>query len=152
MQPQKWKIYLCCGLILLQEADRLKCATSVLHQADQACRRRISEAMKTARGRLWASVMGHIWYFTQVVICSSASSSLCQLNFRKSSTPRAHEVFGRSAEWVQGNIPSQPAGTVASGSVFHSRRGHWCRTCGGKSSGCFWSWEKGNPVENHEWK
>ncbi|XP_041818528.1 L-seryl-tRNA(Sec) kinase isoform X2 [Chelmon rostratus] len=31
------------------EADRLKCATSVLHQADQACRRRISEAMKTAR-------------------------------------------------------------------------------------------------------
>ncbi|XP_070783379.1 L-seryl-tRNA(Sec) kinase isoform X2 [Enoplosus armatus] len=50
------------------EADRLKCATSVLHQADQACRRLISEAMKTARGQL------------------------------KSSNPRAHEVFGRSAE------------------------------------------------------
>ncbi|XP_070708424.1 L-seryl-tRNA(Sec) kinase [Pempheris klunzingeri] len=31
------------------EADRLKCATSVVHQADQACRRIISEAMKTAR-------------------------------------------------------------------------------------------------------
>ncbi|KAM9336885.1 L-seryl-tRNA(Sec) kinase [Symphorus nematophorus] len=31
------------------EADRLKCATSVVHQADQACRRLISEAMKTAR-------------------------------------------------------------------------------------------------------
>ncbi|XP_076615931.1 L-seryl-tRNA(Sec) kinase [Chaetodon auriga] len=31
------------------EADRLKCATSVVHQADQACRRHISEAMKTAR-------------------------------------------------------------------------------------------------------
>ncbi|XP_029978397.1 L-seryl-tRNA(Sec) kinase [Sphaeramia orbicularis] len=30
-------------------ADRLKCATSVVHQADQACRRLISEAMKTAR-------------------------------------------------------------------------------------------------------
>ncbi|KAM3592154.1 uncharacterized protein V6R79_013837 [Siganus canaliculatus] len=31
------------------EADRLKCATSVVHQADQACRRLISKAMKTAR-------------------------------------------------------------------------------------------------------
>uniref|UniRef100_UPI0037E86764 L-seryl-tRNA(Sec) kinase n=1 Tax=Semicossyphus pulcher TaxID=241346 RepID=UPI0037E86764 len=31
------------------EADRLKCATSVVHQADQACRRLISDAMKTAR-------------------------------------------------------------------------------------------------------
>ncbi|XP_071319594.1 L-seryl-tRNA(Sec) kinase [Trachinotus anak] len=32
-----------------KESDRLKCATSVVHQADQACRRLISEAMKTAR-------------------------------------------------------------------------------------------------------
>ncbi|XP_008288656.1 L-seryl-tRNA(Sec) kinase isoform X2 [Stegastes partitus] len=32
-----------------READRLKCATSVVHQADQACRRLVSEAMKTAR-------------------------------------------------------------------------------------------------------
>ncbi|KAM6897884.1 L-seryl-tRNA(Sec) kinase [Xenentodon cancila] len=32
-----------------KEADRLKCATSVVHQADQACRRLISEAVKTAR-------------------------------------------------------------------------------------------------------
>ncbi|KAM6964040.1 L-seryl-tRNA(Sec) kinase [Tautogolabrus adspersus] len=32
------------------EADRLRCATSVVHQADQACRRLISDAMKTARG------------------------------------------------------------------------------------------------------
>ncbi|XP_029383600.1 L-seryl-tRNA(Sec) kinase [Echeneis naucrates] len=32
-----------------KEADRQKCATSVVHQADQACRRLISEAMKTAR-------------------------------------------------------------------------------------------------------
>ncbi|KAM4525743.1 L-seryl-tRNA(Sec) kinase [Fundulus diaphanus] len=32
-----------------QEADRLKCALSVVHQADQACRRLISEAMKAAR-------------------------------------------------------------------------------------------------------
>uniref|UniRef100_A0A1A8Q698 Phosphoseryl-tRNA kinase n=1 Tax=Nothobranchius pienaari TaxID=704102 RepID=A0A1A8Q698_9TELE len=32
-----------------KEADRLKCATSVVHQADQACRRLISEAMMTAR-------------------------------------------------------------------------------------------------------
>ncbi|XP_061565374.1 L-seryl-tRNA(Sec) kinase isoform X2 [Cololabis saira] len=32
-----------------KEADRLKCAASVVHQADQACRRLISEAMKTAR-------------------------------------------------------------------------------------------------------
>ncbi|XP_034564436.1 L-seryl-tRNA(Sec) kinase [Notolabrus celidotus] len=31
------------------EADRLKCATSVIHQADQACRRLVSEAMKTAK-------------------------------------------------------------------------------------------------------
>ncbi|CAJ1080262.1 L-seryl-tRNA(Sec) kinase [Xyrichtys novacula] len=31
------------------EADRLKCATSVIHQADQACRRLISDAMKTAK-------------------------------------------------------------------------------------------------------
>lgn len=31
------------------EADRLGCATSVLHQADQACRRLVSEAMKTAK-------------------------------------------------------------------------------------------------------
>lgn len=52
MYLQKWRSYLCCGLILLQEADRLKCATSVVHQADQACRRLISEAMKTARGQL----------------------------------------------------------------------------------------------------
>ncbi|XP_075999663.1 L-seryl-tRNA(Sec) kinase [Genypterus blacodes] len=32
-----------------KEADRLKCATSLVHQADQACRRLISEAMKSAR-------------------------------------------------------------------------------------------------------
>ncbi|XP_068161693.1 L-seryl-tRNA(Sec) kinase [Antennarius striatus] len=32
------------------EADRLKCATSVIHQADQACRRLVSDAMTTARG------------------------------------------------------------------------------------------------------
>ncbi|XP_040885402.1 L-seryl-tRNA(Sec) kinase [Toxotes jaculatrix] len=32
-----------------KEADRLKCASSVVHQADQACRRLISEAIKTAR-------------------------------------------------------------------------------------------------------
>ncbi|KAM9425070.1 L-seryl-tRNA(Sec) kinase isoform 2-T2 [Pholidichthys leucotaenia] len=32
-----------------KEADRVKCASSVVHQADQACRRLISEAMKTAR-------------------------------------------------------------------------------------------------------
>lgn len=37
---------------MLQEADRLKCATNVLHQADQACRRLISEGMKTAKGQL----------------------------------------------------------------------------------------------------
>ncbi|XP_078142872.1 L-seryl-tRNA(Sec) kinase-like isoform X2 [Centroberyx gerrardi] len=35
----------------LQEADRLKCAASVVHQADQACRRLVSEAMKNARGQ-----------------------------------------------------------------------------------------------------
>ncbi|XP_047465873.1 LOW QUALITY PROTEIN: L-seryl-tRNA(Sec) kinase [Mugil cephalus] len=34
-----------------KEADRLKCATSVVHQADQACRRLVSEAMKAARER-----------------------------------------------------------------------------------------------------
>ncbi|XP_029934258.1 L-seryl-tRNA(Sec) kinase [Myripristis murdjan] len=32
-----------------KEADRIKCATSVVHQADQACRRLVSEAMKSAR-------------------------------------------------------------------------------------------------------
>ncbi|XP_053703408.1 L-seryl-tRNA(Sec) kinase isoform X1 [Synchiropus splendidus] len=32
-----------------KEADRQKCAASILHQTDQACRRLISEAMKTAR-------------------------------------------------------------------------------------------------------
>lgn len=32
-----------------KEAERLKCATSVVHQADQACRRLVSEAMRTAR-------------------------------------------------------------------------------------------------------
>lgn len=32
-----------------KEADRHKCAMSVVHQADQACRRLISEAMKAAR-------------------------------------------------------------------------------------------------------
>lgn len=36
----------------VQEVDRLKCATSVVHQADQTCRRLISEAMKTAKGQL----------------------------------------------------------------------------------------------------
>ncbi|KAF6719395.1 L-seryl-tRNA(Sec) kinase [Oryzias melastigma] len=36
-------------LYTLQEADRQKCANSVVHQADQACRRLISEAMKTAK-------------------------------------------------------------------------------------------------------
>ncbi|XP_061763582.1 L-seryl-tRNA(Sec) kinase [Nerophis ophidion] len=32
-----------------KEADRQKCAASVVHQADQACRRLVSEAMKKAR-------------------------------------------------------------------------------------------------------
>ncbi|KAM9831758.1 L-seryl-tRNA(Sec) kinase [Neosynchiropus ocellatus] len=38
-----------------KEADRQKCAASVLHQADRACRRLISEAMKTARDNRVAS-------------------------------------------------------------------------------------------------
>lgn len=38
--------------ILVQEADRQKCATNVLHRADQACRRLISEAMKNAKGQM----------------------------------------------------------------------------------------------------
>lgn len=42
---------------MLQEADRLKCATNVLHKADQACRRLISEAMKSAKGQSQASLM-----------------------------------------------------------------------------------------------
>ncbi|KAJ0015680.1 hypothetical protein NQD34_013970, partial [Periophthalmus magnuspinnatus] len=33
-----------------QEADRVKCANSVMHQTDQACRKLISAAMTTARG------------------------------------------------------------------------------------------------------
>ncbi|XP_037134199.1 L-seryl-tRNA(Sec) kinase isoform X1 [Syngnathus acus] len=33
-----------------KETDRQKCAASVVHQADQACRRLISDAMKKARG------------------------------------------------------------------------------------------------------
>ncbi|KAM4624061.1 L-seryl-tRNA(Sec) kinase [Polymixia lowei] len=32
-----------------KEADRLKCSNSLVHQADQACRRLVSEAMKSAR-------------------------------------------------------------------------------------------------------
>ncbi|XP_017294016.1 L-seryl-tRNA(Sec) kinase [Kryptolebias marmoratus] len=32
-----------------KDTDRLRCATSVVHQADQACRRLISEAMRAAR-------------------------------------------------------------------------------------------------------
>lgn len=32
-----------------KEADRVKCANSVVHQADQACRKLISEAMRTTR-------------------------------------------------------------------------------------------------------
>uniref|UniRef100_A0A3Q2YS78 Phosphoseryl-tRNA kinase n=1 Tax=Hippocampus comes TaxID=109280 RepID=A0A3Q2YS78_HIPCM len=39
-----------------KEADRHRCATSVVHQADQACRRLISEAMKKARGQLSATL------------------------------------------------------------------------------------------------
>lgn len=46
MKQQQWMTF-----IVLQEADRLKSATNVLHQADQACRRLISGAMKTAKGR-----------------------------------------------------------------------------------------------------
>lgn len=45
---------------VLQEADRLRCATSVLHQADQACRRLISEAMKTAKGQARALRLAHL--------------------------------------------------------------------------------------------
>lgn len=44
------------SLFVLQEADRLKCATNVLHQADQACRRLISEGMKTAKGQSWTTL------------------------------------------------------------------------------------------------
>lgn len=47
---QRWRTYLLWSPHTLQEADRLKCASSVVHQADQACRRLVSEAMKTARG------------------------------------------------------------------------------------------------------
>uniref|UniRef100_A0A3Q3B3T0 Phosphoseryl-tRNA kinase n=1 Tax=Kryptolebias marmoratus TaxID=37003 RepID=A0A3Q3B3T0_KRYMA len=38
-----------------KDTDRLRCATSVVHQADQACRRLISEAMRAARGQWSAS-------------------------------------------------------------------------------------------------
>lgn len=34
-----------------KEADRLKCANSVVHQTDQACRKLVSDAMTTARDR-----------------------------------------------------------------------------------------------------
>ncbi len=141
---------LCCGLILLQEADRLKCATSVIHQADQACRRLISDAMKTARGELFASFKQHTTC-TQF-ICNPMKCWFCLPNFRESSSSWAHEVSGCSAEWIQSNVSTQPAGAAASGRVIHWRRGHWCGTCGEKSCGCFWSGEKGNPVESLEWK
>lgn len=45
---------------VLQEADRLRCVTSVLHQADQACRRLISETMKTAKGQARALRLAHL--------------------------------------------------------------------------------------------
>uniref|UniRef100_A0A8D3BRF2 Phosphoseryl-tRNA kinase n=1 Tax=Scophthalmus maximus TaxID=52904 RepID=A0A8D3BRF2_SCOMX len=50
-----------------KEADRLKCATSVVHQADQACRRLVSEAMRTARGRLMGPI--NITHFTNSHPC-----------------------------------------------------------------------------------
>lgn len=61
---------------VLQEADRLKCATSVLHQADQACRRLISEAMKTAKGgahspvSAWLPLPSYSFILTSVVLFS----------------------------------------------------------------------------------
>ncbi|CAG5904875.1 unnamed protein product [Menidia menidia] len=50
LERSRCKLWITPGaFVLLQEADRIKCATSVVHQADQACRRLITEAMKSAR-------------------------------------------------------------------------------------------------------
>lgn len=46
----------------VQEADRLKCAISVGHQADQACRRLISEAMKAAKGEFRHCVFATVYH------------------------------------------------------------------------------------------
>lgn len=62
----------CCQSHTLQEADRLKCASSVVHQADQACRRLISEAMKTARGEQRATIMSHSSHLTHFVAHTAA--------------------------------------------------------------------------------
>ncbi|KAI1886961.1 hypothetical protein AGOR_G00201150 [Albula goreensis] len=37
-----------------KEADRLCCASSIVHQADQACRRLVSQAMREAKEHKWA--------------------------------------------------------------------------------------------------
>ncbi|KAJ8264449.1 hypothetical protein GJAV_G00149290 [Gymnothorax javanicus] len=39
-----------------KEADRQCCATSILHQADQACRRLVSQAMKDAKEFKWGEI------------------------------------------------------------------------------------------------
>lgn len=47
----------------------MKCATSVVHQADQACRRLISDTMKTARGQLLPSkvtINSHLYHLVPI--------------------------------------------------------------------------------------
>lgn len=43
--------WICVVPFPFKEVDRLGCASSVVHQADQACRRLVSQAMQGARGQ-----------------------------------------------------------------------------------------------------
>ncbi|KAM9558060.1 L-seryl-tRNA(Sec) kinase-like isoform 1-T1 [Salvelinus alpinus] len=81
-----------------KEADRQSCVSSVVHQADQACRRLVSQAMQGARE--------HQLFILYVQSINSSSSM-----FRASTSPREDEVSGSPLQSIQNQISSRPAET-----------------------------------------
>lgn len=135
---------------LSQEADRLRCATSVLHQTDQACRRLISEAMKTAKG------LAQMLHLSQLPSCSFIVTSVLFFSFavcncRKPRWTRGHETFIHSTQSNQSDVSSRFTETATSGGPLHPGRGYWHWTSGEKSSRSFWSAKNGNSIRDHVW-
>lgn len=72
---------------LFQEADRQICASSVLHQADQTCRRLVSQVMASARGASALYTLQTVSIsdanFIKYQISSNSDSAVKQLNRRQ---------------------------------------------------------------------
>lgn len=105
---------------MFQEADRQICATNILHRADQMCRRLISQAMTSARGKnitiiahqhvSWSiscvmslqKIIGHLQMFWRILLRSWMSWRLIfYKSWRRKSFIKC--LYAQRSQWTPRN-------------------------------------------------